>query len=148
MFTIGIVVTRATIDDNAIISANALTDYSYVNARDGMIDSGVQIARCVTGLGPGVSETNSALGGVHFNENRIPFGQCDSSSPIVLPRAAGINKWLGVINVVQCREFSTAAEGIYTSVMINSSMTNETFTFGIYFTGRSKSLNLRVYPIT
>ena len=90
----------------------------------------------MTGLGPGVAEDNSILGGLYYNGFRVPFGQCsDSSSPIVIPRASGLNN-LGVINVIQCRDFSTTAEGIYTCVMMNSSMMNETFRFGVYFTGR------------
>ena len=139
VFTVGIAVTRATVDSNAIISANALNEYSYVNVRDHPITTGVQIARCVTGLGPGYPDDNSALGGLYFNGSRIPFGPCSDSSPPITARAAGLNNWLGVINVIQCREFSTSMEGIYTCTMMNSSLMNESVRFGIYFTGRSES---------
>ena len=52
--------------------------------------------------------------------------------------------------MVQCmnKDFSTSVEGIYTCVMINSSMMNESISFGVYFSGRSESLNLYVYLIT
>ena len=141
VFTVGIVVIRTETGSggNAIISARALTDYSYISARDSGLSSGVQIARCVTGLGPSASEDNSALGGVYFNENRLAFESCFDSSPrLVHPRAAGLGN-PGVINIIQCSTpFNTALEGIYTCTMMNSSMMEQLIRFGVYFTGRSK----------
>ena len=48
--------------------------------------------------------------------------------------------------MVQCmsKNFSTSVEGIYTCVMMNSSMINESISFGIYFSGRSESVDLCV----
>ena len=127
-------------DNNDIVSANALSDYSYVNARISVISS-AQIARCVTGLGPSAADDNSAVGGVYFNGNRIPNVACsDSSSPIIRQQPAGDLNNLGVINTVQCTTFSTAVEGIYTCTMINSSMMNESIRFGVYAVARSESL--------
>ena len=140
VFIVGIAVTRATVGNNAIISANTLDEYSYVNTIDSITTS-QQIARCVTGLGPDVVEDNRALGGLYFNGSRMPFSQCSDSSLSIISRAAGLNN-LGVINVIQCADFSTRVEGIYTCIMINSSMINDSFRFGIYFTGRSESHNL------
>ena len=138
VFTVGIALID-TSTNNDIISTNALTDYSYVNARVS-VTSGTQIARCVTGLGPSAPDDNSAVGGVYFNGNRIPNVACsDSSSPIIRQQPASLNN-LGVINIVQCRTLTTAIEGIYTCIMINSSMLNESIRFGVYFTGRSESL--------
>ena len=138
VFTVGIALIGVT-DNNAIISANALTDYSYVNARD-IVTSGVQIARCVTGLGPSAPDDNSAVGGVYFNGNRIPNVACsDSSLPIIRQQPAGLSN-LGVINLVQCATLTTAVEGLYTCIMMNSSMMNESIRFGVYFTGRSELL--------
>ena len=124
---------------NAIVSANAIDDYSYINARDGTLASGAQIARCVTGLGPNDSADNSALGGVYFNGSKLPFETCvDSSSRLVHPRAADLNN-LGVINIVQCSTlFTTALEGIYTCTMMNSSMMEQSIRYGLYFNARSK----------
>ena len=119
-----------------IVSANALFDYSYINARDDNV-TGVQIARCVTGLGPSVTDDNSVLGGMYFNGNTIPFAFCtESSSAMVYPRPA-VNV-IGVINIMQCRTFTVALEGVYTCEMMNSSMMNQSIRFGAYFTGRSK----------
>ena len=145
VFTVDIALIGVT-DNNDIISANALTDYSYVNARVS-VTSGTQIARCVTGLGPSAPDDNSAVGGVYFNGNRIPNVACsDSSSPITRQQPAGLNN-LGVINIVQCRTLTTAIEGIYTCIMMNSSMMNKSIRFGVYFTGRSESLHIS-HPLT
>ena len=138
---------------NAIVSANAIDNYSYVNARDSGVPQGVQIARCVTGLGPGASEDNSALGGVYFNGSRLAFESCGGSSRLVHPRAAGLGN-LGVINIMQCNtSFTTTLEGIYTCTMINSSMMEQSIKFGVYFNVRSESLDLympsfnHLYPL-
>ena len=147
VFTVGIALIGVMYDSdgtrisNAIVSANALNDYSYVNARNGLISISMQLARCVTGLGPSDTDDNSALGGVYFNGSGVADVSCsDSSSPIIRQQAAGLNN-LGVINMVQCmdEEFSTSAEGIYTCTMMNSVMMNESIRFGIYFSGRSES---------
>ena len=145
VFTVGIALID-TSANNAIVSANALIDYSYVNARVS-VTSATQIARCVTGLGPSAPDDNSAVGGVYFNGNRIPNVACsDSSSPMIIQQPAGLNN-LGVININQCPTFTTAIEGIYTCIMINSSMMNELITFGVYFTGRSELLYIS-HPLT
>ena len=142
VFTVGIaligVMVSDDVVDNTIVSANAISDYSYVNNRS---DNNGQLIRCVTGLGPSGTDHNSAIGGVYFNGNRIPDVGCgDSSAPIVRLQSPGLNNAVGVIQTVQCREFSTAVEGIYTCIMMNSSMMSESIRFGVYFTGRSKSL--------
>ena len=94
----------------------------------------------MTGLGPNDTDDNSALGGVYFNGNRLPFEACGGSSRLVHPRAAALVN-LGVINIVQCSTpFTTALEGIYTCTMLNSSMMEQSIRFGIYFTVRSESL--------
>ena len=123
---------------NAIVSANAIGDYSYVNARGG-IYQGVQIARCVTGLGPISTDNNDAVGGMDFKGNRLQTGRCaDNFSAIIQPQPAGNLNNLAVINIQQCREFTTDVEGIYTCVMINSSMMEQSIRFGVYFSGRSE----------
>ena len=145
VFTVGIALID-TSTNNAIVSANALTDYSYVNARVS-VTNGTQIARCVTGLGPSTPDDNSAVGGVYFNGSRITNVGCsDSSSPIIRQQPAGLNN-LGVIDIIQCTAFTTAVEGIYTCIMINSSMMNESIRFGVYFTGRSELLYIS-HPLT
>ena len=120
-------------DGNAIVSANALSNYSYVNTNS----QHAQIARCVTGLGPNGTDNNTALGGCYFNGTKIPFAMCAESSAIVQPRVA--MNWAGVINIQQCREkLTTDMEGVYTCIMLNSSMMNESILFGVYSSGRSE----------
>ena len=58
VFTVGVAVT------NTMTPANALTDYSYINARGGNPHrSRPQVARCLTGLGPSGNDANGVLGG-------------------------------------------------------------------------------------
>ena len=122
--------------NNDIVSANTISNYSFVNNRGNL--QGVHIARCVTGLGPNSTESNDALGRCYFNGKSLPFVKCDdNSSAIVQPRSA--NKWAGVINIVQCKKLTTDVEGIYTCTIMNSSMIYESIRFGVYFTGRGKS---------
>ena len=133
VFTVGIALLKVTntSDHNAVVSANSIGNYSYVNDSSGTPS---QIAQCVTGLGPNATD-NSTLGGVYFNGSRLSFETCtDNSSHLVYSRAANP----GAINIQQCRKFSTSVEGIYTCTMMNSSMMNESIRFGVYFTGRSK----------
>ena len=138
VFTVGIALIEVMPGDNTVVSTNAINDYSYVNARS---TNDVQLTRCATGLGPNGTDLNTAIGGVYFNGSRIPNVGCSqSSSPIVRLQSGHLGNTVGVIQTVQCREFSTAAEGIYICIMMNSSMMNESIRFGVYFTGRGKSL--------
>ena len=133
VFTVGVVV----IHGNNFDSANALTDYSYINARDGN-PSNALISRCMTGLHPSGND-NGALGGWYFNSNKIPNrGSCSSNIIQPIP-----GRYLaGAINLFQCRQFTTAVEGIYTCTMMNSSMMDQSVRLGIYLNGRSESLDL------
>ena len=116
---------------------SALPDYSYINAEEPAANSSVLLARCVTGLGPSNGEDNNALGGLYFNGIRIPNGMCGSS--VVQPSGATINSVVGVINLRQCGAFSTTGEGVYTCILQNSSMMDQSMRLGIYLTGRSES---------
>ena len=153
VFTVGVAVTEVmynadgTCGSNALNSANALTDYSYIYARDSPSgNSGDQVARCVTGLGPNGTgnDANDILGGLYFNGNKIPAAapppSCPDISEVIQVRLG--SSLAGVFNFHQCQQFTTAAEGVYTCALINSAMMNESVRFGIYFTGRSESLNL------
>ena len=133
VFTVGVVVIRGHNFD----SVNALTDYSYINARDGNPTNAL-LARCMTGLGPSGND-NGVLGGWFFNSNKIPNrGSCSSSIIQPMPGVA----LAGAINLFQCRQFTTAVEGIYTCTMMNSSMMDQSVRLGIYLNGRSESLDL------
>ena len=149
VFTVGIAVigviynADGTVSSSAPISANALTDYSYINARDGN-PNGAFSARCLTGLGPtGTgSGANGALGGLYFNDTMIPNSdeQGPCSSDVIQVRPGG--SLAGIVNMYQCGAFSTSVEGIYTCTMMNSSMMDQSVRFGIYYNGRSESPDL------
>ena len=152
VFTVGVAVTQVmynadgTHGSNALISSNALTDYSYIYARDSPGDNGAQIARCVTGLGPTGTgnDANDILGGLYFNGNKIPalapLSSCSDDSEVIQSRLGG--SLAGVFNFQQCGSLTTAAEGVYTCALMNSAMINESVRFGIYLNGRSESLDL------
>ena len=117
------------------VSAKAISNYSYVNARENVNEAN-RIARCVTGLGPNSTKSNDALGRCYFNGSSLPFVNCnDNSSAIVQPTPG--NGRAGIINIWQCRGFTTGVEGVYTCTIINSSMIYESIRFGVYFIGRS-----------
>ena len=151
VFTVGVAVTQVmynandTRGSNALNSANVLNDYSFVYARDSPGDGAV-LVRCVTGLGPtGTdSDANDILGGLYFNGNKILAvsspAMCPDNSQMIQVRLGG--SLAGVFNFYQCEPFSTAAEGVYTCALMNSAMMNQSVRFGIYFNGRSESLNL------
>ena len=140
IFTIGVVVTHR----NGLTLADALTDYSYVNSAM----DGVRLARCLTGLGPS-GDDNGVLGGLYIEGNMIPNrASCGTGSNLnsIQPRPGG--GVTGLISIDQCRGFSADDEGVYTCTMMNSAMMDQLVRFGIYFNGRSESLDLYTYLIT
>ena len=135
VFTVG----NALLSGSHINSYYVLTDYSYFTARNGHYYYSTQIARCLTGLGPSDTNDNSALGGLYFNGSRIPDGNCYSN--VVQPKAEYLYNYVGAVNIYQCGYFSIDAEGVYTCIMMNSSMMNDSVRFGVYYTSRCESTN-------
>lgn len=78
------------------------------------------------------------LGGWYFNGNKIATPACDSNGPPVQSRGASISSYVGVIDLYECGTFSIAGEGVYTCIIMNSSMINESMRLGVYYNGRSK----------
>ena len=145
VFTVGVAVTRHSLTD----ATDFLTDYSYITASDSPGSYGVLLARCVSGLGPsGICDgANSVLGGWYFNGTKITNSgetvRCGSPDVgVIQSRPGGVTA--GVINMLQCSQFTTAAEGIYTCTMMNSSIMNQSVRLGVYFTGRSESFDLYI----
>ena len=128
-------------------SVDALTDYSYIN---NALGRGDRLARCLTGLGPTSTSknANAYLGGLYFNGTVLPIrDESVNCGPYVILVRPGATT-AGVITIDQCEPFTNDNEGIYTCTMMNSAMMNESVRFGVYFTGRSKLLDLYVYSIT
>ena len=153
VFTVGVAVTEViytgnTISSQALASSNALTDYSYVNARGGNPNGATLLARCLTGLGPnGTNDgANGVLGGLYFKGTMISnsgeLGPCTTSDVIQVRPGGGI---AGVTNILQCAAFTTDNEGVYTCTMMNSSMMNQSVRFHIYLNGRSELHTYLIY---
>ena len=131
MYLLGIAVV---VSDNETVTGNLLTDYSYINGTTNGL-----LARCVSGLGPTGTDDNTDLGIWYFNGAQLPYGLCeDPVVNVIQSRIASITNSVGVINLWQCQAFTTTAEGVYTCVIMDSSMMNQTTRLGVYFSGRSE----------
>jgi len=100
-------------------------------------------------VGPAGSDRTVTLGGWYFNGERlfVPDGGsgCMDGHEFEV-RGANAERYPGVINLYRCETFTTTEEGIYSCIIMNSSMMNQTMRVGVYFSGRSESLDM--YPIT
>ena len=144
---LGIAVTGAFNISTDLVSSNHITDYSFV-IQPFTLDPFNSTLRCVSGLGPSGSDSNAALGGWYFNGAQlfVPTGGSGCDGPVVEVRGASGRRYPGVINLYLCGTFTTTEEGVYSCIMMNSSMLEQTMRVGVYFSGRSESLY--IYPIT
>ena len=125
------------------IASNQINDYSFVTQP--FILNQNTFLRCATGLGPSGSDSSTDLGGWYFNRAQIPVGtNCGGS--VFEARAENERFFPGGINLLLCGTFTTTEEGVYSCIMMNSSMMEQTMRVGVYFSGRSESLDM--YPIT
>jgi len=131
--------TGVLIGNREIVTGNLLIDYSVI--RDTSMG---QVTCCVSGLGPNAGDDNTALGLWYFNGAPLPYGLCEVPTVYpIQPRVANLQNVVGVINLWQCMPSLTpAAEGVYTCVILDSSMVSQTTGLGVYFGGRSESLNV------
>ena len=129
-----------------LVSSNQITDYSFI-FQPFTLDPFNAILRCASGLGPTGRDLNTALGGWYFNGTQVdvPTGSV-CADPVFEVRPAPVWRFPGVINLYLCGTFTTTEEGVYSCIMMNSSMMNQTMRVGVYFSGRSESLDM--YPIT
>ena len=134
IYSLGIAVTGVLIGNSNIVTGNLLTDYSFITGTDNGL-----VARCVSGLGPTGTDDNTDLGIWYFNGAQLPYGLCeDPVVNVIQSRIAGLMNFVGVINLWQCEPtLNITAEGIYTCVIMDSSMMNQTRRLGVYFSGRS-----------
>jgi len=135
LYIVDIAMTGVLIGNSNIVTGNLLTDYSVITGTTNGL-----VVRCVTGLGPTGTDDNTALGIWYFNGVQLPYGLCQP--PIVYliqSRAADLTDYIGVISLWQCGIFTATEEGVYTCVMMDSSMMNQTRRLGVYFSGRSGS---------
>jgi len=127
-----------------LVSSNQLTDYSVI-FEPFSLDIFNVILRCATGLGTTGTNPSTELGNWYFNQVALPIGTVCGGSVFEV-RAARGRDFPGIINLYLCDTFTTSEEGVYSCIMMNSSMMNQTMRVGLYFGGRSESLNM--YPIT
>ena len=131
-----------------LVNDNQLVDYSYISASSDddtfETDTNGVALRCATGQGPTGGQTNNDLGDWYFGEAVIPVDQpCGSEFQV---RQSGFRPYPGVINLYPCGPLSPDEEGVYSCMMINSSMMVQTTRVGLYLSGRSELLDM--YPIT
>ena len=127
-----------------LVSSNQITDYSFVT-QPFTLDPHKVIFRCASGLGPSGSNPNTVLGGWNFNGIQVPVRQ-GCAGPVLEVRGANDHNYPGVVNLYLCGTFTNTEEGVYSCTMMNSSMVEQTMRVGVYFSGRSESLDM--YPIT
>jgi len=148
IYILGIAVTGASDISTDFVSSNQITDYSYV-PHNVLLDGFSAILRCATGVGPAGSDRTVTLGGWYFNGERlfVPSGGSGCMDGHVFEvRGANARLYPGVINLYRCDTFTTTEEGVYSCIIMNSSMVEQTMRVGVYFSGRSESLDM--YPIT
>ena len=145
MYILGIAITGASDISTDLASSNKITDYSFVT-QPFTLDPFDAILRCVSGLGPSGRDSNTVLGGWYFNGTIVPVAPVPCFGPVFEARGASAGRFPGVINLYLCRTFTITEEGVYSCIVMNSSMMNQTMRVGMYFNGRSKSLD--IYPIT
>ena len=136
MCIIGIAVTGASDISTDLVSSNQMFDYSFV-IQPFKLDKHNATLRCASGLGPSGDNPNTVLGRWYFNGVQIPVRQ-DCNGPVFEVRQANPKNYPGVINLYLCSTFTTAEEGVYSCIMMNSSMMNQTMRVGLYFISRSE----------
>ena len=147
IFTVGIALINVTDGNQAIVSANAIGDYSYVNSRSDFYIY-YNVARFVTGLGanPGDSIGIASSSECYFNGTLMPIVKCSNPTSLPIQPRVQFSK-AGVLNVWKCSSFTTDYEGIYTCTLRDSAMMNHTVRFGVYFDIRSELLDNICIPL-
>ena len=139
-FFLGISITGASNVGTDLVSTNQIADYSFVT-QPFALDLFNVLFRCSSGLGPSGRDSNVALGKWYFNGTQVFYNSSRSNcfGPVFEMRAANPRNYPGVVNLYLCGAFTATEEGIYSCIMINSSMMNQTMRVGVYFSGRSES---------
>ena len=102
------------------------------------------LLRCASGMGQSPTQGSLDLGGWFFNGNQLASG--DTCGTVFQNRAANGRNFPRVINLYPCGPLSADEEGVYSCMIMNSSMMVQTTRVGLYLSGRSKSLDM--HPIT
>jgi len=136
---LGIAIIGAADITTDLAGSNQIADNSFLT-RPFTKDSFGVILRCISGLGPPSTESNIVLGGWYFNGVQLPVS-LGCIDPVFEVRAANRRNYPGMVNLYLCGTFTTTEEGVYSCIMMNSSMMEQTMRVGLYLNGRSESLN-------
>jgi len=142
--------THSNPDTDAII-ANQLTDYQFITAPL-QVDTNRVVLRCASGLGPPSTSNNLVLGGWYYGRSKIFAGSSFAGgfsslfNSVFVVRSSYTRRFPGIINLYAYGSLSADEEGVYSCVIMNSSMMNQTTRVGLYLSGRSESLYM--YSIT
>jgi len=140
-------VTEASDVTTDLVNSNQIADYSYVT-QPFTLDRFNVILRCASGLGPSGHGGNVVLGGWTLNEMKVAVqGNRVCSSSRLEVRGADGMRYPGIINLYLCGAFTTTEEGVYSCIIMNSSMMNQTMRVGVYFNERSESLDLYLHHL-
>ena len=118
--------TGAALTNHYISSSNQLENDSSITLQDEAND----LAYCITGLGPGGTNSNDALGGWYFNGNKLPDQVCSDNGVRVLD-----NIRAGVFLLQQC---GLPIEGVYSCSILNNLMVQQLMVITLYHSSRSK----------
>ena len=126
-------------DGTSLVEAsNVLDDYSYIYLNDN--ETGSILFRCSVGLGPIGNESNNEIGSIYYNNMPLTESMC--SGLVRAEGAINIDRFPGIYHARYCGQLSTSTEGIYTCMLRNSSMMNQSIRVGVYFSARSKSFDV------
>ena len=131
-----------------VVAKNRLADYSYLTEDRFTFDNAGVVLRCASGLGSG-SSSSLTLGGWYFDGNQIATTTSCSPSSVFDQRAANGRLYPGIINLYPCDTddpLSADEEGVYSCMMMNSSMMVQTTRVGLYLSGRSESVDMYTSP--
>jgi len=120
------------VSGKAAVRVHELTDYSYLTEDEFEPDRFGAVIRCISGLGPSTNEEKGRFGGWYFRGQKIIIGRhCDS-------QFIQHSENPGIAPLNPCGPLSPDEEGVYSCIMMNSSMMVETRRMGLYVNGRSK----------
>ena len=118
-------------------TSNVLDDYTYILI-DGTERNDFILFRCATGLGPSGADTNDVIGDIYYNNMPLTDGVC--SGVIQAEGTGNVARFPGVYEARVCGTLTTSTEGVYTCILTNSSMMDQSVSIGLYFSGRSELL--------
>ena len=115
---------------------NVLDNYTYILVNGSEANNAI-LFRCATGLGPSGLDSNDVIGDMYHNNILLTDGMCNG---FIIPQGTGnVVRFPGLYQARVCGNLTTSTEGIYTCLLTNSSMMNQSVSIGIYLSGRSKS---------